>query len=205
MEQGHRPVGEQAINKMQVPLDARVLDIGCGVGWASRLLAGKALRGHVRGVDISDEMIRLATESSRDIPNLTFEVASAENLPFASGEYTHAFSMESLYYYADPGRALSEIRRVLSPGGLFVTVVDLYEENRPSHQWIEKLQVPVHLLSISQYRLLFEQAGFADVQDERLFDPAPLPDEYTGTSFKSYEDLLEYRAAGSLMLSAWAR
>ena len=64
MEKGHRPVGEQAIERMRVPADARVLDVGCGSGWASRLLAGFAIKGSVTGIDISDEMINLARESS---------------------------------------------------------------------------------------------------------------------------------------------
>ena len=81
MERGHRPVGEQAIEKMLVPDDARVLDVGCGSGWASRLLAEKSGRGRVVGIDISDEMIRLATETSKEFSNLTFQVASAEDLP----------------------------------------------------------------------------------------------------------------------------
>ncbi|HXM34423.1 MAG TPA: class I SAM-dependent methyltransferase [Pyrinomonadaceae bacterium] len=204
MERGHRPVGEQAIEKMSVTDEARVLDVGCGSGWASRLLAGKAKHGRVVGIDISDEMIRLARETANDFSNLSFQVASAEQLPFESGEFTDAFSMESLYYYADMSRALAEIRRVLAPGGLFVNVVDLYQENKPSHQWIEKLQVPVHLLSIAEYHSLFEQTGFVEVQDERILDPAPLPDEYSGTSFRSHEDYLHYRAAGSLMLSGRA-
>ena len=45
--------------------------------------------------------------------------------------------MESLYYYADIPGALREIRRVLNQVDCFVTVVDLYLENRPSHQWVE--------------------------------------------------------------------
>lgn len=204
MERGHRPVGEQAIEKMRVPDDARVLDVGCGSGWASRLLAEKARRGRVVGFDISDEMIRVAREASTGFANLEFQVASTENLPFPSDKFTHAFSMESLYYYADMSRALSEIYRVLERRGLFVTVVDLYQENAPSHQWIEKLQVPVQLLSIAQYDSLFEQAGFVDVQDERLLDPAPILEKYTGTSFRSHEDYLQYRAAGSLMVSGRA-
>jgi arsenite methyltransferase len=201
MERGHRPVGEQAVVKMQVANDARVLDVGCGSGWASRLLAAQAPRGRVVGIDISDQMIRVARDSSLEFSNLEFKVAGAEGLPFNNGEFTAAFSMESLYYYADVGQAVAEIRRVLAPGGLFVTVVDLYQENEASHQWVEKLQVPVHVFSIEQYRSLFATAGFAAINDERILDPAPVVAEYTGTSFRSHEDYLKYRAAGSLLIS----
>lgn len=201
MEKGHRPVGEQAIAKMCLPSDARVLDVGCGSGWASRLIAQKAERGRVVGIDIADEMIKLSQESSRDFPNAEFQIASAEKLPFANGEFTHAFSMESLYYYGDMSRALREIHRVLAPGGLFVTVVDLYEENEPSHQWIEQLRVPVQLLSVAQYLDLFQRAGFVNIKDERLYDPTVTAEEYSGSSFRSHEDYLQYKAAGSLMVS----
>src|SRR5438045_2228716 len=125
MERGHRPVGEQAIVRMNVGSNARVLDVGCGSGWATRLLAGFTINGRVTGIDISDEMVRVAQESSTKYPNVDFQVASAEQLPFNENEFTHAFSMESLYYYQDIPRALSEIHRVLSSGGLFVAVVDL--------------------------------------------------------------------------------
>lgn len=200
MEQGHRPVGEQAIARLSIPPHARVLDVGCGSGWATRLLAERAKHGAVVGIDISDEMIRIAREASAAFSNIEFRLASAEKLPFESLEFSHAFSMESLYYYADVLAALREIHRVLNRGGLFVAVIDLYQENRPSHQWIEKLKVPVHLLSIPQYRSLFAQAGFMNVRDKRLHDPAPIPDNYGGGSFKTREDYLEYRESGSLML-----
>jgi SAM-dependent methyltransferase len=201
MEKGHRPVGEQAIELMAIPLDARVLDVGCGSGWATRLMAEKARDGRVVGIDIADEMIRLAVESSTSFSNVEFKVASAETLPFNNGQFTHAFSMESLYYYADIPGALREIKRVLGPGGLFVTVVDLYQENLPSHQWIDQLNVPVQLLSSAEYRSLFEGAGFVNVRDRRLHDPAPIPDNYSGSSFKTREDYVKYKESGSLMLS----
>ena len=200
MEKGHRPVGEQAIELMNIPPDAQVLDVGCGSGWATRLMAEKAVNGRVVGIDISDEMVRLAGDTSKAFSNVEFRVASAEKLPFADGEFTHAFSMESLYYYADMLSAIKEIRRVLAPGGVFVTVVDLYRENEPSHQWIEQLKVPVHLLSVAEYRELFKDAGFAKVEDRRLLDPTPVPEDYSGGSFKSREDLVKYREAGSLMV-----
>ncbi len=201
MEKGHRPVGEQAIELMDIGSVARVIDVGCGSGWAMRLMAQKAREGRVVGIDVSDEMIRIAREGSAAFSNVEFRVASAERLPFESGEFTHAFSMESLYYYTDMPGALKEIRRVLQPEGRFVTVVDLYEENKPSHQWIDQLKVPVHLLSVAQYCSLFESAGFSNVRSQRLYDPAPIPEDYAGGSFKSREDYLNYRETGSLMLS----
>jgi ubiquinone/menaquinone biosynthesis C-methylase UbiE len=201
MERGHRPVGEQAIERMRVPASARVLDVGCGSGWASRLLAGFANQGSVTGIDISDEMINLARESSRRFPQCDFQIASAEQLPFSDNEFSHAFSMESLYYYRDIPRALKEIHRVLKPGGVFVTVVDLYWENEASHQWIAGLKVPVELLSIDEYRSLFRDAAFMNIRDERLIDPTPIPENYTPSSFRSRKDYEEYKRTGSLMVS----
>ncbi|HSQ23245.1 MAG TPA: class I SAM-dependent methyltransferase [Pyrinomonadaceae bacterium] len=204
MERGHRPVGEQAIARMQVGPDARVLDVGCGSGWATRLLADYAFNGRVTGIDISDEMVNLARESSRSHANVVFEVASAEQLPFPDNEFTHAFSMESLYYYRNIPKALKEIHRVLKPGGSFFAVVDLYWESEATHQWVDTLNVPVRLLSIDDYRALFIDAGFVNVSDQRILDPRPVPDDYTGGSFKSREDFESYRREGSLMISGEA-
>lgn len=205
MERGHRPVGEQAIARMNIPADARVLDVGCGSGWATRLLADYAVDGQVTGIDISDEMVRLARESSQAYSNVDFEPASAEQLPFSVHEFTHAFSMESLYYYADIPKALKEIHRVLARGGLFAAVVDLYRESEATHQWIETLKVPVQLLGVDEYRELFTNAGFANVRDERILDPRPVPDDYTSGSFKSRADFEAYRRAGSLMITGEAK
>ena len=205
MERGHRPVGEQAIARMQVGRESRVLDVGCGSGWATRLLADFAANGRVTGIDISDEMVQLARDSSKSYANVDYEVASAEQLPFHGDEFTHAFSMESLYYYRNIPKALKEIRRVLKPRGLFVAVVDLYWENEATHQWIDTLKVPVELLSVDDYRSMFIDAGFENVRAERILDPRPVPDDYTGGSFRSREDYVQYREEGSLMISGEAR
>jgi arsenite methyltransferase len=204
MEKGHRPFGEQAIELMAISSSAQVLDVGCGSGWATRVMAEKAREGRVVGIDIADEMITVARETSAQFSNVEFRVASAEALPFGDAEFTAAFSMESLYYYADMLVALKEIKRVLRSGGVFVTVIDLYKENLPSHQWIEQLKVPVHLLSIPEYRSLFEDAGFINVRDQRLYDATPVPEDYNGSSFKTREDYVLYKETGSLMLSGQA-
>jgi hypothetical protein len=83
-------------------------------------------------------------------------------------------------------------------------VVDLYRESPATHQWVDTLKVPVQLLSIDEYRSLFIAAGFANVRDQRIRDPRPVPDDYTGGSFKSREDFESYRREGSLMMSGQA-
>ena len=89
---------------------------------------------------------------------------------------------------------------MLRNGALFVAVVDLYWENEATHQWIDTLNVPVELFSVDDYRSLFIDAGFTNIRDERLLDPRPVPDDYTSGSFKSREDFVKYREAGSLMI-----
>jgi len=205
MEKGHRPVGEQAIQQMGLARDSRVLDVGCGSGWATRLIADIAVDGLVVGIDIADEMVHLARESSPSYTNIDFEVASAESLPFENNEFTHAFSMESLYYYENVVSALKEIYRVLRNGGRFVTVIDLYLENKPSHQWIPTLKVPVHLLGVSDYHSYLRDAGFVNITDQRLYDPTPVPVDYSGGSFATREDYIQYKQNGSLMLQAEVR
>ena len=77
MEKAHRPIGEQAIALMHVTPESRVLDVGCGSGWATRALAELAFNGRVTGIDISDEMVRVAGGTSSSFVNVDFQVASA--------------------------------------------------------------------------------------------------------------------------------
>src|SRR5688500_20158360 len=64
MEEGHGPVGRQAIDQMNIPADGRVLDVGCGSGWGSRLIAGRARNGRVGGMHSSEEVVAHVTDTS---------------------------------------------------------------------------------------------------------------------------------------------
>jgi len=64
LEAHHRPLVEQMLPLMQVRPRDRILEIGCGEGWACRLLADIAAEGLVVGLDVSDEMIRNARARS---------------------------------------------------------------------------------------------------------------------------------------------
>ncbi len=62
----------------------RVLDLSCGVGWATRLLAEavEGGQGMAVGMDISDEMIARARAASRDLENVLFAIGPADEIPW---------------------------------------------------------------------------------------------------------------------------
>ena len=203
MEQGHAPVGVQAIAQMGLLSDSTVLDLGCGNGWACRAIAQTVTKGEVVGIDVSDEMIRLAQTSSESFSNIRYFVSGASKLPFEVSTFSCAFSMESVYYYPEPRLAIREVHRVLKPGGVFCAVVDLFKENEPTRYWIDKLNVPVHFLGREDYKELFESAGFEKVVTELLADPSPISADFSSAWFKSREDYLRYRDVGSLLIKGY--
>src|SRR5579862_1255462 len=84
MEHHHVNITQQTLALMQLKPGQRVLDLGCGAGWASRLLAQLVARGErpgqVIGLDVSDEMIRRARANSTGFDNLLFVVGSAQQI-----------------------------------------------------------------------------------------------------------------------------
>jgi ubiquinone/menaquinone biosynthesis C-methylase UbiE len=104
----------------------RVLDIGCGTGTLA--LAAKERVGpeaQVNGIDPSDEMVaRARAKAARKGLAVTFDIASAQKLPFSDGSFDVVLSSLMLHHLPDPVRkdAVSEVCRVLKPKGRFLVV-----------------------------------------------------------------------------------
>jgi ubiquinone biosynthesis O-methyltransferase len=95
-----------------------VLDIACGSGYGSKLLA-KAGASSVRGVDVSADAVRYASEHYAN-DRLTFEVGDAENLQgIADESFDVVVSFETIEHLNHVDRYLAEVRRVLKPGGIY--------------------------------------------------------------------------------------
>src|SRR5213592_1615948 len=101
MEDHHSDITEQTIALMDLQPGDRILDLGCGTGWASRRLARIATSGEVVGIDVADEMLRRAGHASAGIRNVRYLWGSAENIPAEDNHFTKVLSVESFYYYAD--------------------------------------------------------------------------------------------------------
>ena len=102
----------------------RVLDVGCGSGSVLLALAGRIGRGV--GVDVSRSEVARAERARkrRRVRNVSFKVADAARLPFQSGSFEAVVCLGDVLTYAGSyprvRRALSELRRVLRPGGIAV-------------------------------------------------------------------------------------
>ena len=100
----------------------RVLDGGCGEGYMSRLLAQRGAR--VVGIDTSDSLIESAsTHSDVDSLDLTYYVASLENIPEHDDSFDVAVCNHVLSDVSDPAAAFQELGRVLRPGGRLVVLM----------------------------------------------------------------------------------
>lgn len=120
--------GQLAIIDDLVSLDQadRVLDVGCGPGVLAAQLDERVAT--VSGVDFSAAMI---AEAQRLQPGIEFQVANAEDLPFADGSFDVAVVNYCAHHLARPERALAEIRRVLTSGGR-LAVVHPIQSRQPS-------------------------------------------------------------------------
>jgi O-antigen biosynthesis protein len=96
----------------------KVLDIACGEGYGSAILAKQALS--VCGVDISSDAIRHATETYSDYKNLEFKKGSVEAIPYPDHRFDIVVSFETLEHLTAQDVMLKEIKRVLKPKGLLI-------------------------------------------------------------------------------------
>jgi ubiquinone/menaquinone biosynthesis C-methylase UbiE len=200
MEDHHSDITEQTLALMQIQPGDRILDLGCGTGWASRRMARAAVAGEVVGLDVADEMLRRAEQASTAFKNIRYVWGSAEKIPAADSSFSKVLSVESFYYYADQGRALDELRRVMAPGARLFILINLYKDNLYSLRWVAELKVPVQALSETEYIALLQQHGFGDVQARRVPDHSPTPETYSGKWFKNAEELRDFKRIGALLL-----
>ena len=207
MERHHLDITEKTIRRMDLRPGERVLDLGCGAGWATRILArlvgsGPEGFGQVVGLDISDEMIRRARAASRNFDNVMYCWGSAEQIPWEENFFDKVLSVESFYYYADQERALAQLFRVMAPRGWLYILVNLYKDNPYTLRWAEELKVPVQVRSEQEYLELLRRNAFEEVSAVRVPDDTPTPENYSGKWFRNAEELHDFKRIGALLLMA---
>ena len=99
------------------PTNAHVLEVGCGTGVLTRVLAREPNVGAVVGVEVAPSLLSRASDLAEDLTNVTFQEADARVLPFEDESFDVVVFDSTLTHVPGPERALAETVRVLRPLG----------------------------------------------------------------------------------------
>ncbi|WP_336001384.1 methyltransferase domain-containing protein [Halorientalis halophila] len=145
-----------AIDLLDIEPDDRVLDVGCGTGFATEGLLSRV--DTVYGLDQSPHQLEKAYEKfgKRDGP-VQFHLGDAERLPFRDDAFDVVWSSGSIEYWPNPVDALRECRRVAKPGGQVLIV----GPNYPNSTIFQKLADAIMLFyDEHEADRMFREAGF---------------------------------------------
>ncbi|WP_330630770.1 methyltransferase domain-containing protein [Halocatena halophila] len=156
----------EALGLLEIESDDRVLDVGCGTGFAT-----EGLLEHVDGVyglDQSAHQLEQAYGKFGKRGPVQFHRGDAERLPFADSTFDIVWSSGSIEYWPDPVTALEECRRVVKPDGRVLIV----GPNYPNRTLLQKLADLIMLFyDESEADRMFSAAGFSSFEHHLMGPP----------------------------------
>jgi ubiquinone/menaquinone biosynthesis C-methylase UbiE len=170
------PFSKEALRRADLGPEDRVLDVACGPGTltvqAARLVAS------VEAADFSPRMVELCQKHTAEFDHVRVQQADGHALPFEEDQFDAAFSMFGLAFFADRAKGLSELHRVLKPGGrAWVSTWVPFMESPAMQVFGNAMRMldpdmeppmGVALNSPGQFERELEEAGFVDIRVEPL-------------------------------------
>jgi len=115
----------------KLPKGSRILDVGCGIGGSSRILA-KYYGFNVTGITISPAQVKRAKELTPFGLNCNFQVMDALDLKFEDGSFDAVWSVEAGAHMNDKVKFVDEMLRTLRPGG-YLALADWNSRDLKKH------------------------------------------------------------------------
>jgi len=160
-------LNDAAFNHLALTPKDRVLEVGFGGGYLLRRMSAVVTDGCLAGVDLSATMLALCQKRFRPLletGRLALSRALAEALPFPDAYFTKACSVNSIFYWQDPFRALGELARVLAPDALLVLCFTCRQSlaARRFSQYISLYEVPEVVEALSALGIQVTVHSLAD-------------------------------------------
>ncbi|MGB8001699.1 MAG: class I SAM-dependent methyltransferase [Anaerobacillus sp.] len=124
----HKPETIWTIRLLNLQEDEDILEIGCGAGYAMKLLVNQPSVHKVIGLDVSKTLLHSSSiRNQMAIRRKRAQVVlgNVHKLPFKDQQFSKVFSIHSVYFWGDLPQAMAEISRVLKPNGsVSITLCD---------------------------------------------------------------------------------
>jgi MPBQ/MSBQ methyltransferase len=157
---------QRSIKLLQVQPQQQVLDVACGKGKSSFLIAMQHPEATVTGVDMLPGHIQLAEAQYQHTRNLRYQVGQAEQLPSGDQSVERLHCLEAAFHF-DRQQFLQEVNRVLKPGGRVVIVDFMWKDANsrellatPQGKLMRELWQFDDCWSVQEYRDTTTQLGF---------------------------------------------
>ncbi len=186
----------------------RVLDIGCGAGFALKHLAKEGHSGY--GVDRSPSSLRMAREFAAPLP-LRLQVADAYQVPYEDASFDVVLALDFLEHVEQPEKVVAEAARLLRPGGLFF----FHTFNRNPLAWLIIIKgvewfvknTPAHMHVLPLFIKPSELRGYCEREGMRIEAMTGLRPDFMRKAFwkmlatREVPDDFEFVLTSSLTLS----
>ncbi len=173
---GGRKATVHAVEKMSLKKDQHILDVGCAIGGGARYIASE-IGCRVTGIDLTPEYISIAktlTGLTGLSDQVTFEVASALEMPFERESFDGAITIHVAMNIRDRETLYKEIARVMKSGAT-LCIYDLMKKNDEDLTfplpWAETPETS-HLTTPDEMKTLLGDAGFEIGEVEDRTEPA---------------------------------
>ncbi|NHN60837.1 MULTISPECIES: methyltransferase domain-containing protein [Halorussus] len=161
---------DEALGLLDIREGDRVLDVGCGTGFATEGILEHTRNVH--GLDQSVHQLEKAWAKLGKHDPVSFYRGDAERLPFADDTFDVVWSSGSIEYWPNPVATLRDMRRVVEPGGRVLVV----GPNNPKSSVMQKVADAIMLFyDREEADRMFREAGYVDIEHHEM-GPAYEPD-----------------------------
>ena len=161
MDKEHLPMAQWALERIRIPENGKVADLGCGGGYNIKRMLEMSAKAKFIGLDISDESVKKAQKVNKAEIGKRVKIikGSAEKLPFKDNSIDLITAFETVFFWKDPEKAFREIYRSLVNGGCFA-VINNYGD--PNVDWEKKVPCMTRYTA-EQIADMLKTIGFADI------------------------------------------
>lgn len=123
----HTLVQYKIIDEYINDIKGKVLDLAAGTGVISKYIKDNT-NCHIFGIDYCKEMMEEAKKKSKGIEYI---IGDTHKLPFNENDFDTVICSYGFYWFKDIEKVISEIKRVLKPGGKFISLEEEFKDNDP--------------------------------------------------------------------------